>query len=89
MDHPLKLADLRAFAHRRWDLIDREKLGFLADRFRRGGPAAARAAAIRLLQRWRRLNPDTVSPERRADDFTSHVALKRQLDRASDGLRGR
>ena len=89
MNRPLKSADLRDFAHRRWDLVGRAKLGFLADRFKTGGPLAARAAAIRLFARWQALHPDTVSPERRADDLASHVALKRRFDQASHGLRGR
>lgn len=88
MERVLKSEDLRAFVDRRWDLIEREKRDFLADRFRRGGPAAAHAAARRLFRRWRALHPEAICPKRRADDLAAHVALKRQLERAGDDIRG-
>ena len=83
-----KPTDVRAFVTRRWDMVDRAKLDFLADRFRTGGPLLARAAALRLFQRWRALHP-RVSPERCAQDLASHVDLKRKLDQTRDAFRGR
>jgi hypothetical protein len=84
----LKPEDLRAFVHRRWDLVEREKVRFLADRFASGGSSAARAAAQRLFRRWQALHANGISPERRAADLASHLALKQKLDRAGHALRG-
>lgn len=81
--------ELRAFAQRRWDLVEREKREFVALRFRTEGPAGSRAAALRLLERWRRLHPDGPLSSMREADLQAHVALKRKLDQARDGLRRR
>jgi hypothetical protein len=86
---PLSPEALRAFVRRRWDLVEREKREFVAERFRAGGPAASRAVAERLLQRWQSLHPNAPTAEMRAADLAAHVALKRKLDRARDGLRRR
>lgn len=85
----LKPADLRAYTGRSWDLVRREKLEYLASRFRKGGPAAARAAARRLLRRWRILHPDIICSPSRADDLVAHVTLKHQFEQSSHGFRGR
>jgi hypothetical protein len=85
----LDAADLRAYTGRPWDLVGREKREFLASRFRKGGPAAARAAARRLLRRWRILHPDIICSAGRADDLVTHVTLKHQFEQASHGFRGR
>jgi hypothetical protein len=77
---------LRAFAQRRWDLVARQKRSFVAERYRVGGAAASRAAAQRLVQRWRTLHPEPVAAIRVAD-LQAHVALKQKLDRAGDGIR--
>ncbi len=87
MASPLKPEDARAFVQRRWDLVEREKRRFRADRYRTGGPAASRAAALRLLRRWKALGlADSNVAERREADLASHVALKQKLDRAGDAL---
>jgi hypothetical protein len=90
MDRPQPTREaLRAFAQRRWDLIERGKREFLAERYRDGGPMAARAAAARLLDRWRALHPDAPLPSMRAADLEAHVAFARKLDKARHGLRRR
>ena len=80
--------ELRAFAERRWDLVAREKLAFLSQRFRAGGPTAAHAAAVRLRERFRATHT-TVRVDARAADLEAHVALKRKILRAGDGFVGR
>jgi hypothetical protein len=89
MDSSLNPKDLRAFVGRRWDLVEKEKLRYVADRYKKGGPAAARLAAQRLFQRWRTLHPEVIDTETRSDDLAAHVALKSQLDQAGDAIRGR
>lgn len=86
MDPSLKPSDIRAFLNRRWDLVQREKLRFLADRYREGGAAASRAAALRLLARFRALHPGPPVKERRAADFASHMALKKLFKQTSDAF---
>jgi len=81
--------DLRAFAQRRWDLVEREKTRFRVERFRQGGPAASFAAARGLRERFRRLHPAGPSAEDRKADLDSHVALKATLDRAAHAFRRR
>jgi hypothetical protein len=80
---------LRAFARRRWGLVERAKREFVAERFRTGGPAAAHAAAQRLLRRWQTLHPDAPLPAMRSADLAAHVALKRKLDQTRDAVRRR
>jgi hypothetical protein len=81
--------EIRAYARRRWDLVATEKLRFGAERFRRGGPQAALAAASRLAERWAELHPGGPTPASRQADFEHHVALKGKLDQTRHVLAGR
>jgi hypothetical protein len=89
MRKSLKAGDLRAYAGRPWELVGREKLEFLARRYRTGGPVAALAAAQRLVRRFTELHPEGICPIRREDDLAAHVSLKRQFEQARNGFRGR
>ncbi len=77
---------LRAFAHRPWELVEREKRRFVAERYRAGGAAASWAAAQRLKARWRALHPEGSPPRMRDEDLAALVALKAKLMRAVHGL---
>ncbi|MBX3130436.1 MAG: hypothetical protein KF718_27200 [Polyangiaceae bacterium] len=81
--------ELRAYARRRWDLVAAEKLRHGAERYRRGGPQAALAAARHLAERWSELHPEGPTPASRQADFEHHVALKVKLDRTRHVLAGR
>ena len=81
--------DLRAYAGRSWDLVEKAKLRFRAERFRKGGPDASIAVARRLRERFRRLHPEGPTAEARKRDFDAHVALKAVFERAAHAFRGR
>ena len=83
---PLSPEALREFAQRRWDLVERAKREFAAARYRAEGPAASRAAAQRLLQKWQALHPEGPVPAMRAADLADHVALKRKLDQTANAV---
>ena len=81
--------ELRAFVRRDWDLVAEEKLRFRAERFREGGPAASRAVALRLRERWSGLHPGDPAPARREADLSDHIALNRKLDKTAGVVAGR
>lgn len=83
----MNAADLRAYAARRWDLVEGEKDFWRAQRYRQHGPAATLAAALALRERWRRIH-GAPSEARRAADFAHHVELKRKLESVS-GVAGK
>ena len=79
----MNAADLRAYASRRWDLVEQEKDRWRAHRYRQDGPAATLLASLRLRLRWRQEHGEPTA-ERRDQDFAHHVELKRKLDGARD-----
>ena len=74
------LDDVRAFAARRWDLLEQETDGWRAERFRTQGAASTMAASVALRERYWRIHGRPTSA-RRQSDLAHHVALKRKLDR--------
>jgi hypothetical protein len=75
---------IRAFAARRWDLVEHSKVRARAERFRAGGSAACLRAAAELRGRWYRLHPERPSHAARKADFEHHLAMSRKLARVGD-----
>jgi hypothetical protein len=69
-----------------WAALRIVKRALLRDRFRDGGSNASLRAASALWMHMRSVRPDWPTADERAEDLTHHVALKRQIDRASDGF---
>lgn len=77
-------SEIRAFAGRRWDLVEESKVRARAERFRLGGPAACLRAAAELRERWYRLHPEGPSTRTREADFDHHVEVSMKLARIRD-----
>ncbi len=80
--------DLRAFARRRWDLIEDSKRTFLADQYR-ADPAAHFASMSALYAHMRQVRPEWPRPEDLAADLSELIEWKAKIDRASRNLRVR
>jgi len=79
----MKREDLRAYANRRWDLVDAEKLRARAERFMREGPAGCVRASEELLAYARASGASSD----RAEDLRRHIAWRLLLDRADAHVR--
>lgn len=77
--------DLRAYAARRWDLVQHEKDRWRAERFMVGGPAATLAASHALRERARRIHGVPAEASRRAD-LAHHRLLLAKLERVRDAF---
>jgi hypothetical protein len=71
--------DLRAYALRRWDLVEAHKLRERSAEYRSEGPDAS-------VRRWEMLyehglSIGVVSAESRAQDLEDHIAWRAKLDR--------
>ena len=78
--------DVRAFVSRDHAAVEASKLAYRARRYRERGAAAGFEAGQALWEHARRVRPDWPTPHDRDDDLAHHVALKRQLDRATDAF---
>jgi hypothetical protein len=73
---------LKAFAHRRWDLLEDAKREHIAARYRQD-PAAHVASIHALRDHLRLVRPEWPTPEDLAEDFEAHVDMNRKLDRVA------
>lgn len=80
--------DIRAFARRRWDLVEDSKREFIADRYREDPIAHARSIEA-LREHLRAVRPEWPTQDDLARDLEDHIALKRKLDRAAPFVRHR
>lgn len=76
----MKREDLRAYANRRWDLVEAHKLRERSAEYRAEGPGAS-------VRRWEMLyehglSVGAVSAESRAQDLEDHIEWRTKLDRA-------
>ena len=78
--------DVRAFLSRDHAAVEASKRAYHARRYRERGAAAGFEAGQALWEHARRVRPDWPTPHDRDDDLAHHVALKRQLDRATDAF---
>ena len=78
----MQVDDLRAYAARRWDLVEQQKDRWRAERFRQGGPAATLAVSVALRERWRRLGGRSSDAQRQVD-LAHHLELRRKLEQVS------
>ena len=78
--------DLRAFAQRDWAAATRGKQQYWAERYWREGAGPARRASTLLLEHARRLGVAGLTDAHRADDFSHHLEVREQLDRAARAL---
>ena len=78
--------DVRAFVSRDHAAVEASKRAYHARRYRERGAAAGFEAGQALWEHARRVRPDWPTPHDRDDDLAHHVALKRQLDRATDAF---
>lgn len=85
----MRPTDLIAFARRDWTVLDRGRLAYWADRYRREGPGPARQAATLLYQHALRVGAPLHAERQRADDQMAHIHLRERLDRAARALAGR
>ena len=79
----MDLEDLRQFARRDWQGVERAKRAYWADEYRRAGPDAARRASTLLLAHAQRLHAGFPSEADRAVDVSHHRAVCDRLDRAA------
>jgi hypothetical protein len=75
----VEVDDLKEFARRRRDLVDRLKADFWAERKRALTPLDALEIAEGLRRQAIALKPEWPSPEDRADDLHHHQELARKL----------
>jgi hypothetical protein len=80
-------ASARAFADRRWDLVEAEKLRETARFYRERGPAGCLEASDALRAHAEQISPETARD--RAEDLRHHIALRLKLDRAAGHVVGR
>jgi len=78
----MPVADARAFADRRWDLIDAAKLRETARFFCERGPVGCVEVSDDLRAHGALVAPETA--RERAEDLRHHISLRLKLDRASD-----
>ena len=78
--------DVRAFVSRDHAAVEASKRAYHARRYRERGAAAGFEAGQALWEHARRVRPDWPTPGDRDEDLAHHVALKRQLDRATDAF---
>jgi hypothetical protein len=71
--------DLREFAHRRWDLVERLDAEFWAAEKRRTSPVELLRLADGPRLHARRLHPSWPSDEERAEDLEMHSSVARKL----------
>ena len=76
------LDDVRSFARRDWEAVERSKRGHWARVWREQGPAAAWAACTDLWERLRTTSPRWPDDAQRAEDLDHHVEVARKLARA-------
>ena len=81
--------DLIAFVRRDWDAVERSRLAFWADRYRREGGGPARRAATQLFDHARRLHGAAIDERVRDNDLASHLRLRERLDRVARAIAGR
>jgi len=81
-DGGMSPADARAFADRRWDLIDAAKVRENARFFRERGPVGCLEASDALRVHGALAAPETERD--RAEDLRHHIAMRLTLDRAGE-----
>ena len=84
-DESVNPEDLRTYAARRWDLVQREKDRWRVERFLAGGPAAMLATSPTLRERARRIHGAPAEARRQAD-LANHRLLIAKLERAADAF---
>jgi hypothetical protein len=72
-------ADIRAYARRRWNLVEALKADFWAQEKQSLGPAGSLRIADGLRRHARLLHPGGQSEQERAEDLRSHDAVARKL----------
>jgi hypothetical protein len=78
--------DIRAYACRDWDLIDRSRVEYLASLEERERVEAGFRAADALRRQTLEQHPDWPTPEERARDLDCHLRVSELLRRASAAL---
>jgi hypothetical protein len=76
-------ADIRAFAHRDYALLEHLKEEHRARRFREQGADATLTVAEALFEHARQVAPDFPSERYRQEDLEHHIRLKRLVERAA------
>lgn len=74
--------DIRAFAARRWDLLEDAKREHIAERYRMDPSAHVRSVHA-LREHLRAVRPEWPTREDLARDLADHISLKQKLDRAA------
>jgi len=82
-------ASIREFALRDRTEVQASKQSYWAEQHRAAGPERTIRASQALWEYVRRLRPDWPTARDRAEDIEHHIALKREIDRASHAIAAR
>ncbi|OGT30822.1 MAG: hypothetical protein A2W28_06665 [Gammaproteobacteria bacterium RBG_16_51_14] len=78
--------EIREFANRDWERLSALDRIYWAKEYKRNGSAVIQKASQALWQHMKSIRPEWPDAQERRRDLDNHIALKKLLDQAADGL---